>query len=213
MEKCLGGLLLGRRFLEHSHDVGLFHDQDLLTVDLDLGARPLAEQHAIADLEIDRDELAGTVAAPTGPTATISPCEGFSWAVSGMMMPPADFASGSIRSTTTQSCSGRNFIGILLRFPQKVWQIWTLVVLSKAVRRGPLLRNAWRSGGIIYRLGHACLDCAGSFSRHLPNERAELLILPRHDPKLLAHLCSRQLDKFRRGFHTEQLVDVERFHK
>ena len=23
----------------------------------------------------------------------ISPCEGFSWAVSGMMMPPADFAS------------------------------------------------------------------------------------------------------------------------
>src|SRR5579863_3302532 len=150
---------------------------------------------------------------PPGPTATISPCEGFSWAVSGMMMPPADFASGSIRSTTTQSCSGRNFIGILLRFPQKVWQIWTLVVLSKAVRRGPLLRNAWRSGGIIYRLGHACLDCAGSFSRHLPNERAELLILPRHDPKLLAHLCSRQLDKFRRGFHTEQLVDVERFHK
>ena len=26
----------------------------------------------------------------------ISPCEGFSWAVSGMMMPPADFPSGSI---------------------------------------------------------------------------------------------------------------------
>jgi hypothetical protein len=40
------------------------------------------------------------------------------------MMPPADFASGSIRSTTTRSCSGRNFIDVLLRFPQKVWQIW-----------------------------------------------------------------------------------------
>jgi hypothetical protein len=42
---------------------------------------PLAEQHAVADLEVDRDELAGFVAA-TGPTATTSPWEGFSWAVS-----------------------------------------------------------------------------------------------------------------------------------
>ena len=32
-------------------------------VDLDFGARPLAEQHAVADLQIDRDQLAGFVAA------------------------------------------------------------------------------------------------------------------------------------------------------
>ena len=32
-------------------------------LNLDLGARPLAEQHAVADLEIDRDELAGLIAA------------------------------------------------------------------------------------------------------------------------------------------------------
>jgi hypothetical protein len=30
-----------------------------------------------------------------------------------MMMPPDDFLSGSIRSTTTRSCSGRNFIDVL----------------------------------------------------------------------------------------------------
>src|SRR5215813_13250113 len=53
-----GGLLLRRGFLEHAHDVGLLHDQELLAVDLDLGARPLAEQDAVADLEVDRDELA-----------------------------------------------------------------------------------------------------------------------------------------------------------
>ena len=47
----------------HAHDVALLHDQELLAVDLDLGARPLAEQHAVADLEVDRDELAGLVAA------------------------------------------------------------------------------------------------------------------------------------------------------
>src|SRR5882757_1711754 len=48
---------------EHAHDVGFLHDQEFLTVELDLGARPLAEQHAVADLEIDRDQLAGFVTA------------------------------------------------------------------------------------------------------------------------------------------------------
>ena len=33
-----------------------------MTVDLDLGARPFAEQHAITFSEIDRNELAGLVA-------------------------------------------------------------------------------------------------------------------------------------------------------
>ena len=47
----------------HAHDVGLLHDQELLAVDLDLGARPLAEQHAVADLNVDGDELARLVAA------------------------------------------------------------------------------------------------------------------------------------------------------
>src|ERR1700733_14839335 len=60
---CLRGLLLGHRLVEHAHDVGLLHDQEVLAVDLDLGARPLAEQHAVADLQIDGDELAGLVAA------------------------------------------------------------------------------------------------------------------------------------------------------
>src|SRR5262245_38643557 len=48
---------------DHAHDVGLLHDQEFLAVELDLGARPLAEQHAIAWLEIDRDQLAAFVAA------------------------------------------------------------------------------------------------------------------------------------------------------
>src|SRR5580704_3563811 len=60
---CLRGLLLGHRLVEHAHDVGLLHDQEILAVDLDLGARPFAEQHAVADLQIDGDELSGFVAA------------------------------------------------------------------------------------------------------------------------------------------------------
>src|SRR6266545_3664201 len=57
-----GGLLAGFRLYEHAHDVAFLHDQVLDAVDLDLGAGPLAEQHAVAGLDIDRDELAGLVA-------------------------------------------------------------------------------------------------------------------------------------------------------
>src|SRR5262245_61343572 len=51
------------RLGDHAHDVGLLHDQEVLAVDLDLGARPLAEQHLVAGLQVDRDQLAGLVAA------------------------------------------------------------------------------------------------------------------------------------------------------
>src|SRR6476659_3089631 len=64
VERPLGGLLAGdARTFQHAHDVALFHDQQLLAVDLDLGARPFAAQHAVADLHVDRGELAGLVAA------------------------------------------------------------------------------------------------------------------------------------------------------
>src|SRR5215212_4177986 len=51
---CRGGRALG----DHAHDVGLLHDQEILALDLHLGARPLAEQHAVASLHVDRDQLA-----------------------------------------------------------------------------------------------------------------------------------------------------------
>src|SRR5262245_37191631 len=48
---------------DDAHHVGFLHDQVFLTVDLDLGAGPLAEQDAVAGLDIERDELAALVAA------------------------------------------------------------------------------------------------------------------------------------------------------
>src|SRR6202163_3947621 len=48
---------------QYAHDVALLHDQEFLAVELDLGARPFAEQHAVADLEVDWDQLAGFIAA------------------------------------------------------------------------------------------------------------------------------------------------------
>src|ERR1700728_1569427 len=48
---------------DHAHDVGLLHDEELLAVDLDLGAAPLAEQNLVAGLDVDRGQLAVFVAA------------------------------------------------------------------------------------------------------------------------------------------------------
>jgi len=59
--RCL--FLGGGQIGENAHDIALLHDQQFLTIELNFVTRPLAEQHAVADLEIDRDQLAGLVAA------------------------------------------------------------------------------------------------------------------------------------------------------
>src|SRR6202165_4932640 len=56
-------LLGGGQIGENAHDVAFLHDQKFLTIKLDLGAGPLAEQHAVANLEVYRNQLAGFVAA------------------------------------------------------------------------------------------------------------------------------------------------------
>src|ERR1700690_2608584 len=58
----LGGLLAGGGLFDHAHDVALFHDQVVDAVDVDLGARPFAEQHPVALLEVDWNKLAAFVA-------------------------------------------------------------------------------------------------------------------------------------------------------
>jgi hypothetical protein len=92
----------------NAHDVGFLHDQKVFAVELDFGAGPLAEQHAVAGLDVESDELA-CIVTNAGADGEISPSCGFSLAVSGMMMPPLVFASDSTRRTTTRSCSGRKF--------------------------------------------------------------------------------------------------------
>src|SRR5205807_2741669 len=60
------GLATGAGLDQYAHDVVFLHDEVLDAVDLDFGARPFAEQHAVAGLEIDRNQLA-TFVAPAGP--------------------------------------------------------------------------------------------------------------------------------------------------
>src|SRR5690606_7468885 len=40
------------------HDVAFLHDQQVFAVELDLGAGPLAEQHAVASLHVERGDSA-----------------------------------------------------------------------------------------------------------------------------------------------------------
>src|SRR3954468_9307334 len=53
-----GGLGLGGALLEHAHDVAFLHDQQLVAVELDLGAGPLAEKHPVTDLDAHRRQVA-----------------------------------------------------------------------------------------------------------------------------------------------------------
>src|SRR5262249_45349120 len=57
-----GGLPRGRGGRENAPDVGLLHDQELLTVELPFRAPPLAEQDAVAGLHFHRHQLALLVA-------------------------------------------------------------------------------------------------------------------------------------------------------
>src|SRR3954454_22347280 len=57
-----GGLLPRRGLFDDAHDVGLLHDQEILAIDAHLGAGPLAEQHPVAGLEIERLHLPSLVA-------------------------------------------------------------------------------------------------------------------------------------------------------
>src|SRR5215469_766820 len=50
--------------LDYTENVALFHDGEFFAIDLDLGARPFAEQHAVTLLHIERNELAALVANP-----------------------------------------------------------------------------------------------------------------------------------------------------
>src|SRR5215210_5810746 len=63
MKGGLGGLALERdHALDDAHHIGFLHDEEVLAVDLHLGAGPLAEQDAIAGLDVERHELAALIA-------------------------------------------------------------------------------------------------------------------------------------------------------
>src|SRR5690606_18002622 len=50
------------RSADDAHDVGFLHDEEIDAIELDFGAGPLAEQDAVADLDVERDLLAAVVA-------------------------------------------------------------------------------------------------------------------------------------------------------
>src|SRR5215471_15772124 len=57
-----GGLSRTSSLHQHAHQIAFLHDHVLDAVELDFGPRPLAEQHPVADLDVDRDELAALIA-------------------------------------------------------------------------------------------------------------------------------------------------------
>src|ERR1700730_18194582 len=60
----LRGFPLGSGALDNSQNVGFLHDDELLTIDLDLAARPLAEQDPVAGLPVQGMNLAVLASTP-----------------------------------------------------------------------------------------------------------------------------------------------------
>src|SRR5262249_31739279 len=48
--------------LNHAEDVALLHDEQILAINLDLGARPLPEQHTITTLHVERNDPSAFIA-------------------------------------------------------------------------------------------------------------------------------------------------------
>src|SRR3954469_4654237 len=59
-----GGFGERRCAFDHAEQVALLHDQEVLPVELHLGPGPLAEQHAVASLYVQRDDRALLIARP-----------------------------------------------------------------------------------------------------------------------------------------------------
>src|SRR6202047_4299370 len=60
--QLLSNFLIRGGVINDAHDIGFLHDHEVLAIELDLGARPLAEQHAVAGLDVERVQLAILVA-------------------------------------------------------------------------------------------------------------------------------------------------------
>src|SRR6266702_3153721 len=60
--KGSGGFAASFGLHQHPHEVAFLHDQVLDAVELDFGPRPFSEEHPVAHLDVDGDELAGLVA-------------------------------------------------------------------------------------------------------------------------------------------------------
>jgi hypothetical protein len=198
-----GGPLFGVGLDQHPHNVALFHYEVLDTIDFDLGAG----QDAVADLDVDRDELAALVSAAGSNGDDLALLRlllggvGNDYASSGRRLGVDSLDDNSVVKRSEFHCCPPTVLS-------KSGGFGTLIVISKVIFRGPDISGPLRSRGLIECRRHACLDWLGSLNRDLLSKRANLLILPGNDFELFPHVRRQQLDEFRRGLHTQQLMGV-----
>lgn len=94
---------------DNAHDVGFLHDQQVNAVELDFGARPLAEQNAVANFNVQSNQSALVIACAWANSDDFA----FSWLFLGGVRndnAALGLSSDSTRLTTTRSCSGRKLV-------------------------------------------------------------------------------------------------------
>ncbi len=110
---------LNRQSTDDAEDIVLAHDQVSIAVDLDFSAAVFRNQHLVAGFNGEIDFLAVVVnftGAKSDDFATTLPSCGFSFAVSGIMMPPFFTSVSSIGCTSTRSPSGLTLTDAIISF-------------------------------------------------------------------------------------------------
>ena len=156
-EPCVCVFLLG---LDLGQDVALAQDQQVLAVDLDLGAAVLGVEDGVARGDVERDALLAVIVVTTVADSETSPFCGFSLAVSGRTMPLAVVSSSSIARTINRSPRGLSFMYIDLRregLGIARWHSGTASANARFILQSPgtPARTPWHSGTrSARRVGH-----------------------------------------------------------
>src|SRR3972149_6706521 len=218
---CIVPFTAGWLFLlDHREDVLLRENQMLFAIDLYVPPPLLSVKEAV-------------------PTATTRPSCGFSFALSGMMIPPLVFVSSSTRLSSILSCNGLTFM-VPPPLRNRIWDECLAAVstqqgrvLTKTIPPGEIgvkreskkRRNALQNGWLYFFLRHLLLeifpvenipfppalgDLTGEFRDLLPDERVDLVLDPPIVPEDLFRLPERlRLVRGIRDVIPEQPVDHE----
>jgi hypothetical protein len=94
--------------IENREHFVLAHDEVFLAIELDVLSGVLPEQ--IVSPAFTSSGTRSAFSRLPRPTAMTFPCCGFSFALSGMMIPPTFCSPSSMRWTMMRSCSGLTFM-------------------------------------------------------------------------------------------------------
>jgi len=140
----------------YAKDIIFTHDEVILTIKLHFGAAVFGEEDPVALFDLQGHTLPLVIELARPYRNNLALCR-FLFALSGMMMPPAVFASSSRRFTRRRSFNGRIFIT-------------TSHMTYIDFRTGPSCRNVWFPNSIFARFSGSYLKLGKLYGQNRKNQ-------------------------------------------